>query len=84
MTPTITVETLGDKKDKSLVLLQEIATEGYRFEHDEPQAREKLIESARSLICSLETPMESILWMIWCEVRIHLLPTVDMENMIKV
>ena len=33
------------------------------------EARQAMIATARDLITSLETPLESILWMAWAEVR---------------
>ena len=52
-------------------VLKEIASKGEAFSQKEPGARESLIASARSLIAALETPMETVLWMIWAEVRNH-------------
>jgi hypothetical protein len=68
MAPANAQQAIGDKSDIQ-ALLQDIAIQGQKFDQDEHEAREKLIQNARALISSLETPMESILWMIWCEVR---------------
>ena len=39
------------------------------LEHINEEARQAMIATARDLIASLETPLESILWMSWAEVR---------------
>ena len=49
-------------------LLDEIAGHGKDLSHQIPSAREALIAKARSLITSLETPVEAITWMAWAEV----------------
>ena len=52
-------------------LLNEIAAQGKSLSHDGEGSREKLIDSARSLIAALETPMEAITWIIWAEVSLQ-------------
>ena len=49
-------------------LLREIDAGGRALSH-RPGARTELIARARSLISALETPIESIIWMAWAEVR---------------
>ena len=68
MAPTTAQKAIGSKSEIQ-ALLQDIAIQGQKFNQDElePEAREKLIQNARALISSLETPLESILWMIWSE-----------------
>jgi hypothetical protein len=66
---SVTQQAIGDKSDIQATV-QQIVAQVAQFEQDEPGSREKLIQTARSLIQSLESPMESILWMIWSEVSL--------------
>jgi hypothetical protein len=47
-----------------------IAAEGVKFMGDEPGSRESLIETARDLIAAAESPVESLLWNAWTQVRL--------------
>ena len=51
-------------------LLKEIDSYGQALlQGQDVAARVSLIARARSLIASLETPIESVTWMAWAEVR---------------
>lgn len=53
-----------------VALLDELTEHGKDLFHQTPGAREALIANARSLIASLETPMEAITWMARAEVDV--------------
>ncbi|RYP75358.1 hypothetical protein DL771_002454 [Monosporascus sp. 5C6A] len=45
--------------------LSQVAAEGNKFMNGDQEARKKLVESARELVATAETPVESLLWHIW-------------------
>jgi hypothetical protein len=49
-------------------LLEEVSSRGKMLAKDEPQARRRLLESARSLVNALETPRETMIRMCWSQV----------------
>lgn len=49
-------------------LLNQITSHGDAFLHDDPGARLKLLEDARSLVNALETPRESMIRYCWAQV----------------
>ena len=51
-------------------LLNDVDKTGQAFLAGQNAARTGLIAKARSLIAALESPVESITWMAWAEVRI--------------
>lgn len=54
-------------------LLQTVAGHGKDLLAQDPEARFKLLEAARSLIYALETPREAIIRHCWSEVCYHIL-----------
>lgn len=53
-------------------LLEQLNADGNEYLSTDPQARLKLLETARSLVYALETPREAIIRHCWSEVRISL------------
>lgn len=49
-------------------LLEEVALYGKALAQSEPQARPKLLESARALVYALETPREAMIRFCWSQV----------------
>ena len=49
-------------------LLHDIGSEGQRLLSGGHAARSNLITKARSLIATLETPVETVTWIAWAEV----------------
>lgn len=45
--------------------LKQVAIEGSGFLNGDPDARERLIASARQVVAVAETPAETLLWNIW-------------------
>ncbi|KAI1172105.1 S-adenosyl-L-methionine-dependent methyltransferase [Nemania sp. FL0916] len=45
--------------------LGRVASDGDKLLNGDPNAREKLIESARQLVSTVETPVETLLWNTW-------------------
>jgi hypothetical protein len=60
----------GTPKEAIAQALSRVASEGSRYLHGDPDAREKLVASARDLVAAAETPVESLLWHIWALVCI--------------
>lgn len=52
-------------------LLEEVAQHGKAFAQNDPQARLKLLESARNLLYALETPREAMIRYCWSQVSLH-------------
>lgn len=49
-------------------LLAQVDAHGEAFIHDDPEARMKLLEAARSLVYALETPREAMIRYCWSQV----------------
>jgi len=58
----------SNERDNIALALSKITAQGKSYMSNEPGAREKLIASARDLIDAAESPIESLLWLIWAEV----------------
>ena len=52
--------------------LKVVATEGNKLLEGDPDAREKLVASARELIAATESPVDTLLWNIWTRVSLNL------------
>lgn len=61
--------------------LRQVATEGRKFLDGDEKARERLLMSARELVTTAETPVESLLWNIWALVRA--VPYVESTTMLS-
>jgi hypothetical protein len=73
---TVNVEELAvspNLPDQVPGLLDKIAAFSKQYLGAEPQARLKLLETARSLVYALETPREAIIRHCWAEVRVALI-----------
>lgn len=55
----------GVQQDNIAQALSQVATDGANFMNGDPEARQRLIYSARALLNAAETPVESLLWNIW-------------------
>ena len=61
----------GSTMDAAMLSLQSVYNQVLSSGHDgADKARVAMIAKARDLIAALETPLESIIWMAWAEVRI--------------
>ncbi|KAI1465194.1 S-adenosyl-L-methionine-dependent methyltransferase [Daldinia caldariorum] len=56
-----------DHKERIAQALREVAADGFKFLDGDLEAREKLIASARELVTTAETPVETLLWNVWAQ-----------------
>jgi hypothetical protein len=52
-------------QDRIAQALSQVASNGNDFTNGDPEARQKLIQSARELLNAAQTPAESLFWHIW-------------------
>lgn len=52
-------------QDRIAKALSQVAADGSNLNNGDPEARQKLVASARELVNAAETPVESLLWNIW-------------------
>jgi hypothetical protein len=52
-------------QDRIAHALSQVASNGNDFTNGDPEARQKLIQSARELLNAAQTPAESLFWHIW-------------------
>ncbi|KAI0400127.1 S-adenosyl-L-methionine-dependent methyltransferase [Xylaria palmicola] len=55
------------QKDSIMRALAHTVAQARRFQDDEPDSQESLIEAARALITAAESPVESLLWNFWAQ-----------------
>lgn len=54
-----------EPQDRITHALSQLESHGSEYKSGDPDARQKLVASARELISAAETPVESLLWNIW-------------------